>query len=70
LLRRLNRLSYAFSKKLANLEAPFSIFAAIYNYCWRARKPGKYGPTAAMMAELADHSWSFNELFEAVLNVA
>lgn len=70
LLKRLNRLTYAFSKKLANLKAAFSMFAAMYNYCWRIRKPGKSGklrPTAAMMAGLADHTWSFDELFEAVL---
>ncbi len=69
-LRRLNRLTYAFSKKLANLEAAFAMFAAWYNYCWRTRKPGKSGklrPTAAMMNQLADHPWSFDELFEAVL---
>jgi transposase-like protein/IS1 family transposase len=69
-LRRLNRLTYAFSKKLANLEAAFSMFAAMYNYCWRTRKPGKSGklrPTAAVMVGLADHTWMFDELFEAVL---
>jgi hypothetical protein len=66
----LNRLTCAFSKKLANLEAAFAMFAAFYNYCWRTRRPGKSGkcrPTAAMMAGLADHTWSFDELFEAVL---
>ncbi len=70
-LRRLNRLTYAFSKKLANLEAAFAMFAAWYNYCWRTRKPGKTGklrPTAAMMNQLADHPWTFDELFEAVLS--
>jgi transposase-like protein/IS1 family transposase len=72
-LRRLNRLTYAFSKKLRNLEAAFSIFAVWYNFSWRTRKPGKSGklrPTAAMMNNLADHPWSFDELFEAVLRPA
>ncbi|HVC94137.1 MAG TPA: hypothetical protein VND64_10630 [Pirellulales bacterium] len=46
------------------------MFAAFYNYCWRTRKPNKSGrrrPTAAVMAGLADHTWTFGELFDAVL---
>jgi IS1 family transposase len=69
-LKRLNRLTLCFSKKLRNLEAAFAMFAAYYNYCWQTRKPGKSGAkrgTAAMMAGLAGHVWSFDELFEAVL---
>jgi transposase-like protein/IS1 family transposase len=69
-LKRLNRLTYAFSKKLRNLEAAFACFAAYYNYCWRTRKPGKTGklrPTAAMMAGLTDHIWTFDELFAIIL---
>jgi IS1 family transposase len=67
---RLNRLTLCFSKKLENLEAAFAMFAAYYNYCWQTRMPGKSGkkrPTAAMMAGIAGHVWSFDELFEAVL---
>lgn len=69
-LRRLNRLTMCFSKKLANLDASFAMFSAYYNFCWRTRCPGKSGklrPTAAMMAGLTGHVWSFEELFEAVL---
>ena len=72
-LKRLNRLTLCFSKKLRNLEAAFAMFAAYYNFCWQTRKPGKSGakrPSAAMMAGLTGHVWSFNELFEAVLNPA
>ncbi|HJT32790.1 MAG TPA: hypothetical protein VJ783_12180 [Pirellulales bacterium] len=72
-LKRLNRLTYCFSKKLANLEAAFAMFAAYYNFCWQTRRPGKSGklrPTAAMMAGLEGHVWSFDELFEAVLRPA
>jgi IS1 family transposase len=68
-LKRLNRLTYCFSKKLENLEAAFGMFAAYYNFCWQTRKPGTSGKlrsTAAMMAEIAGHVWSFDELFEAV----
>jgi hypothetical protein len=73
MLKRLNRLTYAFSKKLANLEAAFAMYAAYYNYCWQTRQPGTSGkkrPTAAMMAGIAGHVWSFDELFEAVLKPA
>ncbi len=71
-LKRLNRLTLCFSKKLRNLEAAFAMFTAHYNYCWRTRKPGKSGkkrPTAAMMARLTDHLWGFDELFDAVLSL-
>jgi transposase-like protein/IS1 family transposase len=70
-LKRLNRLTLCFSKKLANLEAAFAMFAAYYNYCWQTRHKGTSGkkrPTAAMMAGLAGHVWSFDDLFDAVLN--
>lgn len=69
-LKRLNRLTYCFSKKLRNLEAAFAMFAAYYNLCWQTRKPGKSGqkrPTAAMMAGIAGHVWGFDELFNTVL---
>jgi IS1 family transposase len=70
-MKRLNRLTLCFSKKLENLQAAFAMFACYYNYCWRTRKPGKSGqkrPTAAMMAGITDHLWSFEELFEKVLS--
>lgn len=68
-MKRLNRLTLCFSKKLRNLEAAFAMFAAYYNFCWQTRKPGKSGQkrgTAAMMAGLAGHVWSFDELFAQV----
>ncbi len=70
-MKRLNRLTYCFSKKLRNLEAAFSMFAAYYNFCWQTRKPGNSGQkrgTAAMMAAIAGHVWTFDELFDAVLD--
>jgi IS1 family transposase/transposase-like protein len=67
-LKRLNRLTLCFSKKLENLEAAFALFAAWYNYCWQTRQhSGKKRPSAAMMAGIAGHVWSFDELFAAVL---
>ena len=72
-LKRLNRLTLCFSKKLCNLEASFAMFAAYYNFVWRTRKPDKSGkkrPTAAMMAKLTNHLWGFDEFFDAVLKPA
>ena len=42
-MKRLNRLTLCFSKKLENLEAAFAMFAACYNFCWQTRKPGTSG---------------------------
>ncbi|MCA9125018.1 MAG: hypothetical protein H6822_19740 [Planctomycetaceae bacterium] len=72
-MKRLNRLTLCFSKKLENLEAAFGMFAAYYNFCWQTRYPDKSGkrgqkrPSAAMMAKLSGHVWSFDELFDEVL---
>ena len=49
------------------------MFVAYYNFVWRTRhtdnsgKPGKLRPTAAMMAKVTDHLWSFDELYETVI---
>lgn len=72
-LKRLNRLTLCFSKKLRDLEAAFAMFAAYCNFCWQTRKPGTSGskrPSAAMMAKLTGHVWSFDEMFDAVLRPA
>jgi len=72
-MKRLNRLTLCFSKKLRNLEAAFAMFAAYHNFCWRTRKPGttsKKRPTAAMMAGLTDHLWGFDEFFATVTSPA
>jgi hypothetical protein len=72
-MKRFNRLTYCFSKKLENLAAAVSMYVACYDYCWRCRYPDKSGrsgqkrPTAAMAAKLAGHVWSFAELFETVM---
>jgi len=68
-LKRFNRLTLCFSKKLENLAAAVAMYVAYYNYCWRTRKPGTTGKrraTAAMAAGLTVHTWKFRELFEAV----
>lgn len=72
-MKRLNRLTYCFSKKLENLEAAVAMHMANYNFCWRCRFPdgsGKAGrrrPPAAMMAGITDRLWSFADLYNEVL---
>ena len=66
-MKRLNRLTYCFSK---NLKAAFAMFDLHYNNCWQTRKPGNSGqerPTVALMAKVTGHLWTFDELFAAVL---
>jgi IS1 family transposase len=68
-MKRFNRLTLGFSKKLENLAAATAMYIAFYNYCWRPRKPGKTGkrfPTPCMMAGITEKPWSFAELFERV----
>ena len=72
-MKRFNRLTLCFSKKLTNLAAATAMYIAYYNYCWQTRhsdqsgKRGKKRPTAAMAAKLTGHVWSFQELFETVM---
>ena len=69
-MKRFTRRTLGFSKKIECLEAACTLHMAYYNFCWQTRKPGKSGQkrgTAAMMAGLAGHVWSFDELFGQVL---
>ena len=65
-------LTNAFSKKLENHAAAIAMFIAYYNFVWRTRhtdqsgKGGKLRPTAAMMAKLTDHLWTFDEFYSIV----
>ena len=71
-MRRFTRLALGFSKKLENLEAAVSLFLAYYNFCWRPRENGKSGrlrPSPAVMAGVADHVWSIDELFDNVMGL-
>ena len=58
-LRRLTRLTNAFSKKLGNLKAAVALHFAWYNFV-RVHKSLRVTP--AMEAGLADHVWGFGEL--------
>jgi IS1 family transposase len=64
-IRRLTRLTNAFSKKRANLWAALALYFAWYNFC---RTHLTIRCTPAMEAGIADHIWSVRELLEGTLN--
>ena len=58
-MRRMTRLTNAFSKKWENLQAAYSLWFAFYNFC-RVHKTLRVTP--AMEAGITDHAWSIAEL--------
>lgn len=58
-MRRMTRLTNAFSKKWANLEAAYALWFAYYNWC-RVHKSLRVTP--AMESGAADHIWALAEL--------
>ena len=58
-LRRLTRLTNAFSKKLDNLKSALALYFAWYNFCCVHTT---LQVTPAMQAGVADHVWSLHEL--------
>lgn len=62
-IRRLTRLTNAFSKKWENLKASLALYFAWYNLC-RPHKTLRLTP--AMQAGITDHIWTITELIEAV----
>jgi len=58
-IRRLTRLTNAFSKKWANLKAAVALHFAYYNFC-RVHKSLRVTP--AMEAGLTDHVWTIGEM--------
>ena len=58
-LKRLNRLTLAFSKKLDNLKAAIALHFAYYNFC---RIHSSLRITPAMQAGLTDRIWSLEEI--------
>jgi transposase-like protein/IS1 family transposase len=61
MIRRLTRLTNAFSKKWENHEAMLALFFAYYNFCrWHMTLK----ETPAMRAGLTDHIWPLRELLE------
>ena len=60
-VRRLTRLTNAFSKKLSNLKAAMALQVAWYNF---GRVHGSLRMTPAMEAGIAEHIWTMEELLE------
>jgi hypothetical protein len=58
-MRRFTRLTNAHSKKLANHEHAFSLFAMHYNF---ARVHKTLRVTPAMEAGVTDHVWTMEEI--------
>jgi IS1 family transposase len=58
-LRRLTRLTNAFSKKWENLKAALAVYFAYYNFI---RVHTTLRITPAMQADLTDHLWTWEEL--------
>ena len=61
-MRRLTRLTNAFSKKVENLKAAVALHFAWYNF---VRVHKSLRTTPAMEAGLTDHVWSFGEMLNA-----
>jgi IS1 family transposase/transposase-like protein len=61
-IRRLTRLTNAFSKKWENLRAAVALHFAYYNFC---RVHSSLRVTPAMESGLADHVWELRELLAA-----
>lgn len=59
-MRRLTRLTNAFSKKWDNLRAATALHFAYYNFC---KVHGTIRKTPAMASGLTDHAWDLPELF-------
>jgi IS1 family transposase len=58
-MRRMTRLTNAFSKKWDNLEAAYNLWFAYYNFC---RRHQSIKITPAMQAGIESHVWSVAEL--------
>jgi len=61
-MRRLTRLTNAYSKKWENLRAAYALWFTFYNFC---RVHQTLRVTPAMEAGLTDHVWTLGELLEA-----
>jgi IS1 family transposase/transposase-like protein len=58
-MRRMTRLTNAFSKKWENLKAAYALWFAFYNFC---RVHQTLRVTPAMEAGITDHVWSISEI--------
>ena len=62
-MRRMTRLTNAFSKRWSHLEAAYSLWFAYYNWC-RVHKTLRVTP--AMESGLTDHVWTIAELLASI----
>ena len=60
-MRRLTRLTNAFSKKWENLKAALALYFDWYNFC---RIHGRLRVTPAMASNLTDHIWEIQQLLQ------
>ena len=71
-VRRLTRLTNAFSKKPENLRAAIALHFAHYNFVRRHRtltqRRGGLHTTPAMAAEVTDRPWTISGLLDAALS--
>lgn len=66
-MRRFTRLTNGFSKKIQNLEHAIALHFMYYNFCrphQSLNQKRALGITPAMVAGVADHRWSLEELLE------
>lgn len=63
-MRRMTRLTNAFSKKWLNLKYAYALQFAFYNFC---RVHSSLRVTPAMEAKITDHVWHLDELIRAAL---
>jgi transposase InsO family protein len=65
-IRRLTRLTNAFSKKIENLEAAISLWFAYYNF---VRPHRTLNTVPAVAAGIINHRWKLNQLLDYSLSV-
>jgi len=61
-VRRMARLTNAFSKTIDGLKSGIALFVAWYNFC---RVHSSLRVTPGMASNLTDHIWTVRELLEA-----
>lgn len=68
-VKRFTRLTLAFSKSLAGLEAAVAMHVANYNFVWRSREKdsNKLRCTPAMQCGITNKLWSFDDLYNAAM---
>lgn len=68
-VKRFTRLTLAFSKTMAGLEAAVAMHIANYNFVWRSREKdsNKLQLTPAMQSGITSTLWTFEDLYSAAM---